>query len=275
MRSQAPAFQTYANELLALTMGLSLEAVGAVHRLFLVMWGQSVDQCTTVDDDPMIARTVGTSIEAWKSLRQEIQHPGRPIFEEKNGRLISPYLRQEAAKQRKYRKSQSENGEKSAQRRLNHGSATVQPMHQPESNSSSSLSSPSLSSISTSASNKKKTKDVPPAVEHAFEEFWDLYPMRNGKKIGRPEALTKFRQADPDDHPLILMAVRNYGASEMIQKGIGVKDAHRRLRNGKESEPWRDWLTPEQPVKPQEVKNGKLQLHRVGFEERDYRQGIF
>lgn len=27
-------------------------------------------------------------------------------------------------------------------------------------------------------------EDIPPAVEHEFEEFWKCYPMRNGKRVG-------------------------------------------------------------------------------------------
>ena len=136
-------------------------------------------------------------------------------------------------------------------------------------------SSSSSSSISVSSTDKKKIHDGPPAVDHGFEEFWELYPMRNGKRLGKPEALARFRQLKSEDRLLILTAVGNYAASEMTQKGIGIKDAHRWLRNGKDSEPWRDWLTPEQPVNSQEVKNGKHRLPRVGFEERDYRQGTF
>ena len=81
-----------------------------------------------------------------------------------------------------------------------------------------------------------------------FEQFWNLFPMRNGKRLGKPEALAKFRQLNAGERPLVFMAVRNYAASEMIRNGIGVKDVHLWLRNGRESEPWRDWIEPEQPT---------------------------
>ena len=119
--TRPPAYQTYANDLLALFVGLSLAALGAVHRIFLVMWGQAADQCSLIDDDPMLARTVGCSLDDWKTLRQEIQHPARPIFEEKDGRLISLYLRQEASKQRKYRKLQAEKSTKGVEARVTRG----------------------------------------------------------------------------------------------------------------------------------------------------------
>jgi hypothetical protein len=119
--TRPPAFQTYSNDLLALFVGLSLPALGAVHRLFLVMWGQAADYSSLIDDDTMLARTVGCSLDDWKGLRQEIQHPARPIFQEKDGRLISPYLRQEASKQRKYRKLQAEKSKKGVEARVTRG----------------------------------------------------------------------------------------------------------------------------------------------------------
>lgn len=61
--TRPPAYQTYANELLALFVGLSLPALGAVQRIFFVMWGQAVDHCSLIDEDPMLARTVGCSLD--------------------------------------------------------------------------------------------------------------------------------------------------------------------------------------------------------------------
>ena len=119
--TRPPAYQTYANDLLALFVGLSLTALGAVHRLFLVMWGQAADHCSLIDDDPMLARTVGCSLDDWKGLRHEIQHPARPIFQEKDGRLISPYLKEQATKQRKYRKLQAEKSKKGVEARVTRG----------------------------------------------------------------------------------------------------------------------------------------------------------
>lgn len=54
--TRPPAFQAYVNELLALIVGLSLAALGAVMRIYLVMWGQAADHSSLFDDDPMLAR---------------------------------------------------------------------------------------------------------------------------------------------------------------------------------------------------------------------------
>ncbi len=116
-------------------------------------------------------------------------------------------------------------------------------------------------------------KDMPPAVDGEFEMFWNLYPSRNGKKLEKQQALKKYSQLSPADRQLALVAVKNYASSELVVKGVGIRDAHRWICNGKGNEPFRDWITPEQPRT--EVTNGKPQLPRVGFETRDYRQDTF
>lgn len=96
---------------------------------------------------------------------------------------------------------------------------------------------------------QKQEQDTPPAVEREFEEFWKCYPARNGKRVGKPEAQRKFGAFSLQDRELVLVAARNYAASELVQKGVGVKDPHRFLQNGKQDEPWRDWITPEESTR--------------------------
>lgn len=129
----------------------------------------------------------------------------------------------------------------------------------------------SPSSSSSTSSSEKKERDMPSAVE--FEEFWTHYPMRNGKRLGKPEAYTKFQQLTPNDRPLVLIAVKHYAESELVQKGIGIKDAHRWLRASKGNDPWRDWITPEQKAK--EKANGNSWQRHSGFAEKDYAAGSF
>jgi hypothetical protein len=91
----------------------------------------------------------------------------------------------------------------------------------------------------------EQNKETPPAVDHDFEKFWKSYPARNGKRVGKPEAQRKFEALSLQDRELAIVAARNYAASELVQKGVGVKDPHRFLQNGKQDQPWRDWITPE------------------------------
>lgn len=84
-------------------------------------------------------------------------------------------------------------------------------------------------------------------VDREFEKFWTHYPMRNGKRIGRPEAVQKWNRLKADDRKLVLIAVQHYASSKNVLAEIGIKDPHRWLRNGKDDEPWREWIEPEQP----------------------------
>ena len=93
---------------------------------------------------------------------------------------------------------------------------------------------------------QKQEQDTPQAVEHEFVDFWNLYPMRNGKRLGKPEALKKWKGLNAEDRKQVLVAVQHYARSEMVVKGMGIKDPHRWLRTSKDDEPWRDWIEPEQ-----------------------------
>ncbi len=140
--NKAPAFQFFARDWLDFRVQrMSFAAQGAYIKLLCFMWMDSQDQCSIIDNNDFLARAMGTTVEEWLRFRTEIQCEADPILEEKNGLLVSARLRHEAAGQRKRRKAQSENGKRSAQRRLNHRSTTVQPSHQPKGNSSSASSS--------------------------------------------------------------------------------------------------------------------------------------
>lgn len=118
-------------------------------------------------------------------------------------------------------------------------------------------------------------RDLSPTVDREFERFWNLYPKRSGKRLGKPEALKKWEALNTQDRQQVLVAVQHYASSELAFKNIGIKDPHRWLRSGKDDEPWRDWIEPEQRTNGKEGNNGKPQLPRIGFAERDYREGAF
>ncbi len=159
---------------------MSLAAQGAYIRLLGYMWADGEKQCSIVDNNECLARALGIPVEEWMSLRKEIQYDGDPIFEEKNGLLVSAYLREAALKQRKYRQLQSKKGVRSAEARRNQGSCRVEPEYQPKGNSSSS----SLSSSSLDYTEQEKAPKLRSAATNpaGFEEFWAAYPKKEGRK---------------------------------------------------------------------------------------------
>lgn len=76
--------------------------------------------------------------------------------------------------------------------------------------------------------------------EERFDEFWSLAPARNNRKVGQPEARRKFAKLSDKDSILILQAVRHYRDSKDVKAGIGIRDPHRFIRDGRGYEIWRE-----------------------------------
>ena len=158
---------------------MSLAAQGAYLKILCYMWADSKDQCSLEDNDELIARALGTSQETWMRLKNEIQHQSDPIFKEEKGYLISCRLKEEAMKQKKYRKLQSNKGLLSSLQRLNRGSTAVKPVYQPGANSSSSSSSSNKKNknkkLTTFAESDQKHRSPPePKKPLTGEEYFAI-----------------------------------------------------------------------------------------------------
>lgn len=119
-----------------------------------------------------------------------------------------------------------------------------------------------LSSLPSSPSTNKDTQKVKKRIVYTPEfetDFWDKYPARNGKKLGKENAFKKFLKISEEEKPLLYSAVKNYGDSEMVSKGIGIKDPERFLGGSNGYEYWREWITPE--VK----RNEKMPTNKPAF----------
>lgn len=81
---------------------------------------------------------------------------------------------------------------------------------------------------------KLRSKEVN-TYQSDFEVFWEFYPSRNGKKIGKKKASELFFSLSLENKDKILVAVENYARSGQI-----AKDPERFIRN----DYWMDWMTP-------------------------------
>lgn len=147
---------------------MSYEAQGIYINILCFMWKDSRDQCSILDNDKSISRSLGISIRKWQSIKKEIQFDGDPLLMQKGNKLISKKLKKISRELREYRKKQAEKGRKSAlsrqttvQQRLSNGSTG----REPEGNSSSS---------SSSSKNKKKEKNN--MSEKTFDILWKDWP---------------------------------------------------------------------------------------------------
>ena len=211
--NRSPAFQFYPADWFDFRVTrMSYEAQGIYMRILAYMWKDSPDQCSLLNDDKMIAKSLGISISKWKKNRTLIFQKGDPILLENETHLISLRLQHEALKQKQYRELQSKKGNLSVQARFNRGSTVVQPEGQPNGNQESTLlssSSSSSSNINTLASSHvEEAKELPPVLEPApvkkrishdysenFETWWDMYPKTNGAKKNAWEVWEKKRKA--------------------------------------------------------------------------------
>ncbi len=73
-------------------------------------------------------------------------------------------------------------------------------------------------------------------VEKAFEKWWPTFPKRNGRRIGKKEAKTKFQKIDQNKWNNLKMATTNY-CDYLKKSGLSAMDAHRFL-SGK----WIDYI---------------------------------
>lgn len=77
-----------------------------------------------------------------------------------------------------------------------------------------------------------------------FQAFWQLYPRRSGKIVGKVATYEKFRQLSPEDQLLCCRACGVYAQSyarplKPKEFRAEPRDPERFLRN----DWWRDWLT--------------------------------
>jgi hypothetical protein len=76
-----------------------------------------------------------------------------------------------------------------------------------------------------------------------FQEFWQIYPPRSGKRVEKDATEALFLKLSTQDQILAVTAARNY-AEALKAQGLSAKDPKRFLRDGQGHEPWRDWIIP-------------------------------
>lgn len=80
----------------------------------------------------------------------------------------------------------------------------------------------------------------PPAKSESFDTFWQAFPRRNGKRIGRADAERGWARLGRADQEAALHAVAHYRAACDAPSGPLAQDAHRWLAKRR----WEDWSTP-------------------------------
>ena len=84
---------------------------------------------------------------------------------------------------------------------------------------------------------------LPPDGGPDFEEAWQAYPKRNGRRVGKEAAKALWGKLPLRDRPMVLEAIRAYATAVARSETIP-RDAERFFKN----QYWKDWV-PDAPLK--------------------------
>ncbi|HVX15988.1 MAG TPA: hypothetical protein VHC22_32690 [Pirellulales bacterium] len=96
--------------------------------------------------------------------------------------------------------------------------------------------------LTSSTEKKRRVRKRTVGSESEFDLFWNSYPSRRGRKLGKQKCSHLFSSLPRDDQLLATTAAKNYAASDEAQHGFA-RDPERFLK----ADWWRDWLGPPQP----------------------------
>ena len=222
---------------------MSYEIQGIYLKILCLMWKDSKDQCSILNNDKFISNALGLSLKKWRAAKKEIQYDGDPLLKETDEKFTSNRLKKEVKKLKDYRKTQSIKGKKSAFLRKTRDT-TVEPRlnrstnrgvnrkptgtptgGQPKSNIS----------ISSSISNKDKDKYI---VE--YDIFWKSWPSdrRQKEPYTRMKFMALCKKGELDKFKI---ACQNYAAELDYQKNNNNFDQTAMLTSTWMNN-WKEWV---------------------------------
>lgn len=82
-------------------------------------------------------------------------------------------------------------------------------------------------------------------IVRQFDAFWDVYPQRNGRKVGKANALIEWRKLTVDQRRRAWVGAKHLAASDQLPKDP--ERFLRRAKGGKGGFPFDDWQEPPTP----------------------------
>ncbi len=105
------------------------------------------------------------------------------------------------------------------------------------------------------SSTSTRTPQLPLVPDTPFEDFWQTYPKRNNKRLGRGTCETLWEKLNPEDRSAALVGAMNYADAVGLDLTIAC-DPERFLRR----RAWEDW---QEPAVPDVRRNGNRRLSTV------------
>ena len=196
-----PAFLFYPGDWLGGTMLFSRSHKGAYMDLLMAQFNNghmNINQIKIV---------LGSDYaEMWESVL-------KPKFQiDENGLYYSKKMDDEVSKRKKYTESRRKNLE---------GEPHIETHIAPH--------------MENENENETKDKKEINVYSKQFDEFWNLYPKRNGRKVGKKNTLKLFKNIEEFD--LLIIATKNYTESKIAKDNFS-RDPERFLKN----DFWQDWI---------------------------------
>ncbi len=91
-------------------------------------------------------------------------------------------------------------------------------------------------------------------MTNLFDQFWQVYPARNGRKLEKGNTLKAFLLIAKKKHALVVQCAKNFAGSKDVKAGFGIKDPKRFLRN----DFWREWMVPDKTEHDRSQYNHKI-----------------
>lgn len=105
---------------------------------------------------------------------------------------------------------------------------------------------------------RREEKSITPVVPVVgFDDFWQAYPARDGRKRGKAKCQKLYANVPKSDRPLVVVAAKNYAVSGEVSRGFA-KDPERFFRD----DWWRDWLAEASP-QSEAVENRALTIEEM------------
>lgn len=93
---------------------------------------------------------------------------------------------------------------------------------------------------------KRREEKRQEEIRGVVDEFWKIYPHRNGVKQGKQETIQAITDhVKSGEYALLIQAAKNFACSPDAKKGIGVKDPQRFIISGRgenKTFPWKEWV---------------------------------
>ena len=89
----------------------------------------------------------------------------------------------------------------------------------------------------------KRQKTIKNTDMSSFDEFWKVYPSRNGRKLEKDESLKAFIRIRREEFENVVWAAKNYAESKDVQNGIGIRNPKRFLKDNY----WKEWVDASRP----------------------------